>query len=115
MRELVKDRFDIDGQIGNGGVVGFHDPSDRWNGWAMPWFPIESVKIIKEWIHENSSSRITISDDGVFVMDYEDDEETPDFRGWREESIIVDGVKLFGLGRGGWVWHEERDCDHETN
>ena len=110
MSALIADRFDIDGQMGNGGVLGFHDPATRWNGWACPWFPIESVEIIAAWINTQGTERLTVDSDGVWVLDTEElDEVTPDPRGWRVDRIVHDGVELFGVGCGGWVWKESRE------
>jgi hypothetical protein len=40
---MMKATFTLDGE---GSFVGYHDPDVRWNGWACPFFPIESVREI---------------------------------------------------------------------
>jgi hypothetical protein len=100
---LVADRFDIDDHFGS--VVGYHNPNHRWNGWATPWFPIESVRIIQGRLDQGT--KITIDDDGVWLWREDEIEDMTDPRGFLEESINVDGVRMWDIGQGGWCWYED--------
>ena len=115
---LKADYFDIDGQFGP--LRGLHNPYHRWNGWATPWFPMESVVKIQAALEafnkscvEGERSTLTIDDEGVWYWyeDYSDDYD--DARGQLEASIEVDGVTLYDIGGGGWTWHEAAARDGE--
>ena len=73
---MVRDTFHIDGMCA---VEGIHEPSFRWNGWAVPSFPLESVQKICEW-----------------VSSY-DEEEQVDFGG--EVPAVIDG-RVFWVSEG---------------
>ena len=84
-------------------VAGIHDPSVTWNGWACPFFPIESVEIISQWVESiggdaKESGYPYVIGGRVFwfnldgVSDYE------------VLPVAVDGVEYFEIGSHGWIW-----------
>ncbi len=108
---LQEGYFDIDGQFGR--LRGLHNPWHRWNGWATPWFPIESVVKIQAAIErqnkENDGQYVqhfTIDDDGVWLWVEDNADEYDDPRGRLEACTVVDGVTLYDIGQGGWCWDE---------
>ena len=103
---LKAGHFDIDGQFGP--LRGVHNPLHRWNGFATPYFPIDSVLRVKEVVEQEQDypQKFTIDDEGVWywVEDYADEYDDP--RGRLEASIEFDGVTMYDIGNGGWCWDE---------
>ena len=99
--------FDIDGQFG--AVRGVHNPLHRWNGFATPWFPMESVERIKA-ATDCAEQRLTIdrshTPPQVWLWNKEYADEYDDPRGSKEMSVVVDGVTVYDIGNGGWCWDE---------
>jgi hypothetical protein len=66
-----------------------------WNGWACPWFTLETMKKIQAWIEDGINvNPILIEDDKVCDV-------------YENESIemartVVDGVTYYSID--GWCW-----------
>jgi hypothetical protein len=107
MQTLTKAVFDISDQFG--GVIGIHNPDNNWNGFAMPFFPMQSVLILQNvtnlWAATDmdSSVVITVDDDGVWELDTDNLDEMPDARGYLVGNITVDGVTYYAVGDS-WAW-----------
>ena len=110
---FTQDVFDIDGQFG--GAVGIYVPEARWNGWAMPLFPIESVVQIAEvvnrdfMVYPEEGTWITIFEDGrVFWRDQYDqnDDVTGEFYGEEIVPTVIHGEPFYDIGSGAWCWSE---------
>ena len=105
---MNKATFTLDGE---GSFVGYHEPDVRWNGWACPFFPIESVREIAALtaqmaaeMPEEDFDVIEVDDDGrVFYTSRECGrvEERPCF----EQAHR--GQALYAIGAGGWCWSEK--------
>ena len=80
-----------------------YSKGQRWNGWAMPYFPAESAMALRE--HLPGLCYDATRD--VFVDDSEENE--PDEVIFPAEEIIVDGkpVKVYAIGAGYWCWELE--------
>lgn len=82
----------------------------RWNGWAVPIFPMDSVLLIKR-ILDNSrqdpdaANIITIDDEGVWELCTAYRDEATDARGDKVAEIVVDGVTYYAVGDS-WCWDE---------
>ena len=69
-----------------------------WNGWACPWFTLETMKEIQAWIEDGINvNPISIEGDKIFDV-------------YENESIemartVVDGVTYYSID--GWCWDEE--------
>ena len=104
---LQEGYFDIDEQFGP--LRGLHNPYHRWNGWATPWFPLDSVERIQQKT-ESAEQRFTIdryrTPVQVWLWNKEYADEYDDERGRLEASMVVDGVTLYDIGQGGWCWDE---------
>lgn len=94
---LVSTRFGIGG--GEPLFWGYHNPQDRWNGWATPGFCREVAGLIVDWVNR----------------------EEPDTAWWDGEVLhvrggdrsYVDEVRPDDLGLyrfDGWVWLETTDA-----
>lgn len=90
-------------QIDGGPTYEAYCDNQRWNGWAMPWFTLESARAlmndIPEVKYDEKLDRFTCQFDSRDDID----EFTP-------VTITVDGqpLKVYGIGAGFWVWDE---CD----
>ena len=113
---FVKDRFSLDGEVL---LAGWHDPTLRWNGFACPYFPIESVREIKVLMdklakqYPDDIETIEIDDDGKVFMVNEYDgrvEEKPvnDRHRLRDDPSFPD-VPVYSIGAFAWVWLEHND------
>lgn len=101
--------FDIDNQFGP--LEGVHNPTHRWNGWAVPMFTMDSVlriqKVCKEDLFSvyDEGTTITVDEDGVWELDHMYRDDTSDPRGYKVPEIVVRGVTYYGVGDG-WCWSE---------
>ena len=90
-------------------IEGIHDPQHRWNGWACPIFPIESVQVIATFLDDNCAD---FREGGIVVV-------IDGVPNWKEiddmdgETVcypiipqVIDGVDYFEIGAGGWVWDD---------
>ena len=97
--------FTIDGGLY---VEGAHVPSNRWNGWAKPIFPLESVQVIASWLVDNNAD---YEQGGIVVML----DGVPHWKEINDEGktviypcleCVVNGEKFFDIGSYGWVWDD---------
>ena len=88
--------------------VGYHC-GHRWNGWACPMFPIESVRAIAEWMNaQGFGSSIDINETTGTVTIIEEDEECNEAE--EPETRARNGIPtmaLYGVGAYGWTWTED--------
>lgn len=105
---MIKETFTIDGAIF---VDGIHDPDARWNGWATPAFPIESVRKICGWVEsmgnaEDMGGEIPTIDDAGRVW-WGDGATRSEIR---PQKFTVNGelspVDYYDVGAYGWIWLE---------
>lgn len=104
---MIAERFTFDSYAENEDSLfdGFHNPRERWNGWACPFFPMSECVRILDYVGQYSDEleigyRLT-GDTLEFCR------ETAEGSEWLPmEGRIVDGVKVFPLGAWGWVWDE---------
>lgn len=84
------------------------DPTDRWNGWlGTPWFDRASAQAVADWANDGESVHITIDDQGVWVLEYDWNDDYTDPRGelcpWRTD---IDGTPRATIGAWAWRWSE---------
>lgn len=105
---MIKETFTIDGEIF---VEGIYEPSARWNGWATPAFPIESVRKICGWVEsmgnaEDMGGEIPTIDDAGRVW-WGDGATRSEIK---PRAFYVDGKmsgeKYYDIGAYGWIWLE---------
>lgn len=102
---LVPAAFSIEGDPTAPTFAGYHDPADRWNGWAQPYFTREVVYAVARMVHADPHFRADFTWDGdvVVVTEYDEDGEQYGDEPTRLLPYVVDGVALYDLGLG-WVW-----------
>jgi hypothetical protein len=104
---MIAERFTFDSYAENEDSIfeGFHNPRERWNGWACPFFPMsECVRIVNYLKQYQTDTEIGYRLNGDLV---EVEFEIEGGSEWRTlEGRTVDGVKVFPLGSWGWVWDE---------
>ena len=97
--------FTIEGELY---VEGVHIPQMRWNGWAMPSFPLESVEVIAKFLAEQNAD---YEQGGIVVMV----DGVPHWKDLNDEGVAyldpitpykVDGVDLYDIGSGCWCWDD---------
>lgn len=81
---------------------GVHIPSEKWNGFACPLFTLDTCKSIAELVNALPANDevIEVTNEKVISIylgngEREVEEVLP---------VFVDGVAMFPLGAGGWVW-----------
>lgn len=87
---------------------------DHWNGWACPWFTKEAAEDI---MRTNNESHCYIA----YQMRYDESQdafirEEPEY----DESYVVngydiDGMHLYPIGNGFWVWDDLADYQTEQS
>jgi hypothetical protein len=91
---LVNARFAIDD---GPAFWGYHDPAERWNGWAVPRFTREAASLIADWLNSGEAGQALW------------DGETLAVRGQSEDPRDVDRIEPDPLGCyrfDGWCWLE---------
>ncbi len=81
----------------------------HWNGWAVPYFTLDTVKVIATTINSTDLSEwhaVTIDDDGVWQMDKEWREDYDDPRGKQIYAVEIKGIPHYPVGGMNWCWHE---------
>ena len=116
---FVKDRFSLDG--GNR-IFGWHDPTFRWNGFACPYFPIESVRQIKLWLDRvaaehpgEETPRLEIDSDGRVwwaedAYDPRIEEKPVNAEHRLRDDPSFPAVPVHSIGAFAWIWLEHREC-----
>lgn len=109
MTHMERALFTIDGETD---FEGWHDPTERWNGFACPRFPLDTVARIAEWLRAENArgeaqEEIVVDGDRVVVrwLDGEDEGE-----GEALAPVLVDGTPLYPVGSYGWTWTVVEDC-----
>jgi hypothetical protein len=105
--DMVKAYFSLDDRFLP--VMGYHDPSQNWNGWACPVFPMESVELILMYLGlpdlDADGLYYEIVGNEIFCRSMTTGEED-----YCEvlEPVIVDGISCYDIGAFNWVWQEEK-------
>lgn len=90
----------IDGLVSTPAYV---DDNDRWNGWLCPYFKAEDVHLIQEMldlIDDDDVVEYDADEDAFVVRDVVDGDEE-----WYYGKD-VDGMHLYPIGAGCWIWME---------
>lgn len=104
-KQYVCDSFTLD-ELGE--WQGVHIPSERWNGWACPWFTLETCREIAEVINAlpDNEEKIVVTESQVFSVYIGNGEEEVT----EVEPSIIAGAEFFPLGSWGWVWEVAQEC-----
>lgn len=72
----------------------------RWNGWAMPYFPAEAAHALLEHMPD---LRYDAAQDAFVSKSYDDETENDVFPA---QELVVEGatVKVYAIGAGSWCW-----------
>jgi hypothetical protein len=105
---MIAERFTFDSYAENEDSLfnGFHNPRERWNGWACPFFPMSECVRILNYVGQYQDELevgYRLAGDGL-EWAIETDDGSPDWITLK--SRTVDGVEVFPLGSWGWVWDE---------
>ena len=65
-----------------------------WNGWACPWFTLETMRAIKEWVNDGINDPIEVEGDKVFDVYIDERIEC--------RTITLNGVKYYSID--GWCF-----------
>jgi len=113
--EFVHDVFYIDDLIE---VIGMHDPRDRWNGFAIPYFTAGAVRDIMRQIEraqrdiDSEAFSVAIEEraEGFFWKDLD---ESDGAAGWQRifPALTIDGIDYYDIGGRGWVWTARSDYE----
>ena len=67
-----------------------------WNGWACPWFRMETMREIQKWVEDPVNDILQIEGERIFeIWDTEKIE---------LETMIFEGVTYYHIS--GWCWDE---------
>lgn len=74
---------------------------ETWNGWAMPYFDAKDVHLIQDSLNAIGEGDVITydADDDAYVVTSGDFEE-------RYHGVDVDGMHLYPIGSGAWIWAE---------
>jgi len=106
MQTMTQRNFQID-CLGETIITGY-DSGDTWNGWKCPLFSFEQGQmLVDEWKKLGWTSHYDEEAD-AFVFSVNQDFET----GESDEfdtfaSIVREGISLYPIGSGSWMWEEE--------
>jgi hypothetical protein len=67
-----------------------------WNGWACPWFTLETMKAIQAWVNDGINDPIEIDGDKIFDVYINERIELA--------RSVIDGVTYYSID--GWCWDE---------
>lgn len=107
---MEKAIFNIDDMLY---VEGIHNPNHRWNGWACPMFPLESVKVICEFLKPQLEDKDCLANGELYLMidgvvhSKSLDDETQTIESTEPVTPeVIDGVEYYNIGAGGWIWDD---------
>jgi len=90
---------------GYGKVRAYADTSVVWNGFVCPYFKADDVPAINDALHEFcEDSLVYDAESDAFDCMNEFDERVERFVG-RD----VDGMRLYPIGNGCWIWSETKE------
>jgi hypothetical protein len=102
-------KFVID-DVDLGVFEGFHDPGERWNGFACPYFTSEVVDEIAQTLAAglwgSEAGALTREGSDVVYVDPSYDDERQAI-----PMVVIDGRELWAVGSWGWVWSAWSDED----
>jgi hypothetical protein len=81
----------------------------RWNGWVVPYFTLDTVRVIADTLaltDLGEGEKVTIDDDGVWLMNSQWAGEYDDPRGEPVYPTVIDGVTYYCVAGMDWCWHE---------
>lgn len=103
---MIWTKVSIDGTVS---VPAYLDPNDRWNGFARPFFRKEDVLLIQSMLGSiggNEAVKYDADEDAFVVNSACGEEYDEDYDEWFYGTDI-DGMHLYPIGAGSWVWLED--------
>lgn len=83
-------------------ITAYLDPDDRWNGFARPYFRKEDARFINDVLEAIGDERL-VYDEHDDCFDLFDGRERIE----RYYGVDIDGMHLYPIGAGSWVWLED--------
>ena len=80
------------------------DPEDTWNGFLKPWFPLSAFGAINDMLDECGTGESLWYEYDHMAVVGRDGEVAERFHGKKSE-----GMWLYPIGAGGWVWVEAEE------
>ena len=112
---FVPDRFSFD--EGEHTFAGYHDPRERWNGFATPAFPLTEARRIarvsadlrrQDGVDAAERIRYDARTDSFLI---DNPENHPGEKPEREHGFDIETTQgkrhVYGIGRMGWTWMEK--------
>ena len=83
-------------------IPAYLDPNDRWNGFARPYFRKEDARLINDVLEAIGDERLVYNEqDDCFDL-FDGHERIEWYYG-----VDIDGMHLYPIGAGSWVWLED--------
>jgi hypothetical protein len=104
--QLEAASFGIDPEDTRDVFAGWHDPRQRWNGWATPRFDRAEVERIIEWVArtDRSEDAPRFRWDGEVLV--QDDPPYQDDPGYEPTRYEADEAGRYSVGSWSWTWSE---------
>lgn len=104
---MKQSKFFIEGmgydQSGEVLVLKGYTKGSTWNGWAMPLFPKEEAdKLIAQLVLQGETVARYDEEKDEYQIQLDDSDYLETY-----PAVEVDGMKLYDIGAGSWVWEEE--------
>lgn len=80
------------------------DPDEDWNGWMRPWFTKDEVERMGTWLPEFDDGLVYDAEEDTFTTTYDPD--MPEVY----QGADVDGMHLYPVGSGSWMWELVENC-----
>jgi len=104
---MEKATFTIDDWVT---VDGLHDPNETWNGFAVPYFDMDAIKIIQEKMEEKADEEtewenVDIRNGRVHLVSHVLDNENHNINDIEEcGTVMFEGEIFYGAGAKSWAW-----------
>lgn len=95
---------------------GYHIPSERWNGWAVPYFVKEVIDKLINAMQEHEIKIVFDEKNEKYIVSFKDSDEIEEYT--KEIIETAEGKKeVYSVGGGSWIWYEYsfEDAQKETN
>lgn len=84
------------------GIPAYLDPNDRWNGFARPYFRKEDARLINDVLEAIGDERLVYDEQDDCFNLFDGHERIEWYYG-----VDIDGMHLYPIGAGSWVWLED--------
>ena len=90
-------------------IPAYLDENERWNGWACPYFRAKDARLIQKMLDIiGEGETITYDEDeDAYVIRTPCDEDYEEGGEEWYKGEDVDGMHLYPIGAGCWIWYED--------